>query len=89
MIELRKKTPALIYGDFKDVDPQNPSIFAYTRTLGADKYLVVLNFTRDDVAYTLPPGLKAGQLELSNLGTKEEKVAILKLNGWEARVYRL
>jgi oligo-1,6-glucosidase len=89
MIQLRKNAPALIYGDFKDLDPQNPSIFAYTRTLGADKYLVVLNFTKNDVAYMLPAGLKAGLLELSNLNTKEEKVAHLKLKGWEARVYRL
>jgi oligo-1,6-glucosidase len=27
-IALRKKTPALIYGDYRDLDPQNPAIFA-------------------------------------------------------------
>ncbi len=60
MIEVRKKTPALIYGDYKDLDPQNPVIFAYTRTLGTDRYLVVLNFSKDEVAYTFPEGLNAG-----------------------------
>jgi oligo-1,6-glucosidase len=89
MIELRKRTPALIYGDYKDLDPQNPSNFAYTRTLGADKYLVVLNFSKDDVGYTLPEGLKAGQLALSNLDGKEENIRVVNLKGWEARIYRL
>ena len=45
MIALRAKSPALIYGDYKDLDPTNPNIFAYTRTLGDEKYLVVLNFS--------------------------------------------
>jgi oligo-1,6-glucosidase len=89
MIELRKRTAALIYGDYKDLDPQHPSIFAYTRTLGADKYLVVLNFSKTDMAYTLPEGLKAGQLVLSNLDGKEENIRVVNLKGWEARIYRL
>ena len=89
MIELRKKTPALIYGDYKDLDPQHPSIFAYTRTMGADKYLVVLNLSSNGLAYTLPENLKAGKLELSNLEGKEENVTAVNLKPWEVRVYRL
>jgi oligo-1,6-glucosidase len=89
MIELRKKTPALIYGDYRDLDPENNSIFVYTRTLGADKYLVVLNLSKNDIAYTLPEGLKAGQLALTNLDSKEENVAVLNLKGWEARIYKV
>jgi len=89
MLELRKKTPALIYGDYKDLDPQHPSIFVYTRSLGADKYLVLLNLSKDNVAYTLPEGLKTGQLALSNSDTKEENATAVNLKGWEARVYRL
>jgi len=60
------------------------SIFAYTHTLGADKYLVVINFSKNDVAYTLPQGLKAGQLVLSNLDGKEENTRVVNLKGWEA-----
>ncbi len=88
MAKFREKTPALIYGDYQDLDPQNAKIFAYTRTLGQDKYLVVLNFSEDNISYTLPGGLKAGQLQISNLGSKEEETPVLKLKGWEARVYK-
>jgi len=79
----------LIYGDYQDLDPQHPTVFAYTRSLGADKYLVVLNLSKDDLAYTLPGGLKAGQLALSNLNGKEENVSVANLKGWEARIYEL
>ena len=85
---MRKKAPALIYGDYKDLDPQNPVIFAYTRTLGTDRYLVVLNFSKDAVAYTLPGDLNAAQLVISNLESNEENVSPVNLEGWEARIYR-
>jgi oligo-1,6-glucosidase len=88
MIELRKNTPALIYGDYKDIDPQNPSIFAYTRVLGPDRYLVLLNLSKGTVAYSLPAGIKAGQLLISNLGGRESHTSNVSLKGWEARVYK-
>ena len=89
ILEKDKDHHSNIYGDYKDLDPQHPSIFAYTRSLGADKYLVVLNLSKDNVAYTLPEGLKAGQLALSNSDGKEENVTALNLKGWEARIYKL
>ncbi len=88
LAQFREQTPALIYGDYEDLDPQNPKIFVYTRTLGGDKYLVVLNFSGKNISYTLPGGLKAGQLQISNLNSKEENSSVLKLQGWEARVYK-
>jgi oligo-1,6-glucosidase len=87
MIALRHRTPAFVYGDFKDLDPANPRIFAYTRTLGAARYLVVLNFSRDQIAYHLPDGLIANRLLVSNLRSREVNASTLNLRGWEARVY--
>ena len=87
VIDLRKKAPALIYGDYKDLDPANPVIFSYTRTLGTDEYLIVLNFSKEYVAYTIPGDVKAGKLMISNLEGTEENVSLLNLKSWEARVY--
>jgi len=90
MIELRKRTPAFVYGDYADLDPTNPFLFVYTRTLGADQFLVALNFSTNTLPYVLPNGLKTGRLLLSNLAGKEEADAsTINLKPWEARVYRL
>jgi oligo-1,6-glucosidase len=89
LLALRKQTPALIYGDYQDLDPQNPSVFAYTRILGPDQYLVVLNFAKSDVVYTRLEDLKAGQLVLSNLDAEEKNASHANLRGWEARIYKL
>jgi oligo-1,6-glucosidase len=88
MIALRAKTPAFVYGDFQDLDPQHPHVFAYTRTLGADKYLVLENFSSASVPYTLPDGLKAGHLLLSDYPTHEEQTTTLTLAPWESRIYK-
>jgi oligo-1,6-glucosidase len=88
MLAFRKKTPAFVYGMYEDLDPKNPAVFAYTRTLGADKFLVVLNFSNDALSYSLPGGLKAGKLQVSNLDKAEENSNVLKLKAWEARIYK-
>ena len=85
LIAFRKRTPALVYGDYKDLDPQHPTVFAYTR----DKYLVILNFSKKSIRYELPPGAKAGHLILSNqVGPREEQTSTLNLKPWEARIYQ-
>ena len=89
LLQLRKQSLALIYGDYEDLDPQNPSIFIYKRSLGADEYLVVLNMSNLSLVYTLPAGVKTGRLILSNTGGKEEDVPVVNLNSWEARIYRM
>ena len=87
-IALHHSSPAFTYGDYKDLDPENKQVFAYTRTLGDSKYLIVLNFSRTAVDYNLPAGMASGKLVLSNLGSKQENASTLNLAGWEARVYR-
>ena len=44
IVKLRKQEPTLIYGDWALVDADNPSVFAYTRSLNGKKLLVLLNF---------------------------------------------
>jgi oligo-1,6-glucosidase len=89
MLELRKKTLAFVYGDYKDLDPENPFLFIYTRTLAEDKFLIVLNFSTNTLVYSLPNGLRTGRLLLSNLGGREENELTIHLAAWEARIYRM
>ncbi len=89
VIAFRHDHPAFIYGDYQDIDPGNTSVFAYTRTLGPERYLVVLNFESKPLTYTLPGGITAGSLMLANLPTKEQNTGSLHLAGWEARIYKL
>jgi oligo-1,6-glucosidase len=89
LIKLRAGTLAFVYGDFQDLDPQDPHVFAYTRTLGSEKYLVVENFSSSPVQYTLPNAIKAGTLLLSDLRESHEaNTSSLRLGAWESRIYK-
>ena len=88
MIALRQGNPALVYGEYKDLDPQNSSIFVYTRVLEAKHYLVVLNFSHDPVTYPIPGGLKPTGLLIGNQPGSEVNTTTLHLKPWEARIYQ-
>lgn len=89
LLALRKSTPALIYGDYKDLDPQHPAVFIYTRTLGAQKYLTVANLSSQPVTYSLAAGLKLQKQLLNSLGRSENVASTLHLEPWESRLYKL
>ena len=88
LIAFRAKTPAFVYGDYKDLDPQHAHVFAYTRTLDDQRYLVVHNFSADPIAYTLPDGLKASKSIMDNYSGDESATGTLHLKGWESRIYK-
>ena len=88
LIALRAKTPAFVYGDYKDLDPDHPHVFAYSRTLGNDSYLVVLNFSAEPVDYAMPGGMKTGKSLTDNYSGAEDNATTLHLKPWEARIYK-
>ena len=89
LIALHHAHPALVYGDYKDLAPNDDKVFAYTRTLGAERFLVVLNFGGVATEFALPDGVKAGELLLSNLpASSPTGGATWKLRPWEARIYK-
>ena len=87
-IALHHSSKAFTYGDYKDLDPANPEIYAYTRTLGADRFLVVLNYSKSPATYALPSGMQPGRLVLGNLTDTTADGATLNLRPWESRVYK-
>lgn len=91
LIALRCRTPTLIYGEFKDIDPANEQVFAYTRILGEQNYLVVINFSESALKYELPQGIEIDLLMLdSGVGHATEYGATqLDLEPWQASIYRL
>lgn len=91
LIALRSQTPALIYGEFKDIDPANAQVFAYTRTLGDQRYLVVINFSEQPLKYALPAGITINALTLDSGAGRAvaQGAAQLELQPWQASIYQL
>jgi alpha-glucosidase len=69
LIWLRRGSDALRSGDYTPVDPVPVGIYAYVRSAGAERMLVVLNFTNDLIEFELSGGLRVAE---TLLGTHEE-----------------
>ncbi len=91
MIHLRHELPALVYGAYQDLNPQDNSVYAYTRTLDNERYLVVVNFKEQPVRYALPDNDAIEQVVIETnqqSDTAKESTAIA-LSPWQAGVYKL
>lgn len=81
LIKLRKSAKALIYGDFVDLLPDDPSLYFYTRSYNGKTYYIILNFSDNTVV--LPQILKDKELIFSNY----QETYDLTLDPWDARIY--
>jgi len=88
LIALRKRLPVVVYGDYQLLLPDDPQIFAYTRTLGEKRLLVICNFFKSEVAFYFPENMRLDKAELllanyPDCGIGEE----ITLRPYEVRVY--
>ncbi len=86
LIALRRATPALVYGDYADLAPDHPTLFAYARRMADGGALVLLNLSRKPITLDLPKSLASGELLIGNLDSASDPHI---LRGWEARVHHI
>ncbi|MGD8748558.1 MAG: alpha-glucosidase [Balneolaceae bacterium] len=89
MIGLRKENPVLIYGDYQLLFPDNEQVYAYTRTLGEQKMLVLLNFSEKDARVDLPSPLSLKKAIINNYETVDRNGSAVSLNPYQAVIYSL
>lgn len=66
MTKLRNENLVLVYGDYDLLLPDHEQIYAYTRILGEDKMLVLLNFSDKHAEATLPEAQGLNQIFINN-----------------------
>ncbi|WP_100333991.1 glycoside hydrolase family 13 protein [Bacillus alkalisoli] len=92
LIQLRKENEVMVYGKFEMLMDEHPEVFAYTRTLGNEKLLVVTNFSGNTPMFEWESKGERSNKEvlISNYEVNlEEEISSFQLKPWEARVYKL
>lgn len=94
LIALRREHPVMIYGSYDIVAEENERIYAYTRTLGEERWLVALNFTGEEAVLELPAALVdrcdgSGLIVSNYTNAPQSAEPTMRLRPYEARVYRL
>ncbi len=54
MIKVRKANPVLLYGFYHLLDKEHKQVYSYTRTLDEEKFLILLNFSKESLDYKIP-----------------------------------
>lgn len=85
IISLRKRNLSLVYGAFEDISPGDSSVYAFTRSLGKEQWLIVLNMTDRIVSF---PAGKSGTLILSNYSSNMDENISSRLQPYEAKIYK-
>lgn len=68
LIRLRKEYEIIVYGTYDLLLPDSEEIYAYTRTLGDKRLLVVCNFSAGQVRYDAPEEFAGGEILIQNYG---------------------
>lgn len=89
MIQLRKENIGLIYNDFKAIDIDDPSIFAFKRVKSAEtkEYLILLNFSENVVSREYD-GLGAYKVFFSNYNDHKIESDMITFNPYEGIILK-
>ena len=88
LIRLRKENEVIVYGTYDLLWPESKELYAYTRTLGEEKLLIVCNFTDGEVPFEAPGEFAAGEILIGNYADAAVKER-MTLRPYEAVVARL
>lgn len=91
LIKLRKENEIIVYGTYDLILEDHKEIYAYTRTLGDKKLLVICNFTANEPVFYLPESIKysSSKALISNYETNSKDIEEIKLRPYECVVYVL
>ncbi|GIM29618.1 alpha-glucosidase [Clostridium polyendosporum] len=92
LISIRKKNEIIVYGTYHLILEDHKEIYAYTRTLGEEKLLVICNFTESTPVFNLPEEIKYNSKEFiigNYVADCVESIESFELKPYETRVYLL
>lgn len=91
MIKIKKQNETLIYGSYDLILENHEQIYAYTRTLKDEKFIIITNLTNKEAKYSYDKEkLKYKELILSNYVVEKHKdTTEIVLKPFEARMYYL
>jgi oligo-1,6-glucosidase len=92
LIRLRREHPVIVYGRYRLILADHEEIYAFTRTLGEERLLVVLNFFAGTPVFdaTAEVAADGAELLIANMPVDPDERALqFVMRPYEARVYRL
>lgn len=86
MIAFRKNHITFVYGDYECLDVSNKKVFAYRRWDHDEEYLIVLNFSDEEIIWNADSNESKYQLIKSNI---DENTSNYTLKPWQSKILKL
>ena len=88
LIRLRKEHELIVWGEYKELLPNDPQLFVYERSYKGETWLVIINFYQEPTFYK-DEDRKVDTIIISNYEDSSEKIDDLTLRAFESIVYKL
>ncbi|MEX2176645.1 MAG: alpha-glucosidase [Pirellulaceae bacterium] len=92
LVALRREHTIVTYGSYELILEAHEQIYAYLRKLKTEKWLVILNFSREETVFALPTHIECEPIRLVIANYEvaaDEDIRLIALRPYEARVYEL
>lgn len=84
LIDLRKQTPTLVYGTYRDLRPDDNAVWLYEREWEGETWVMACNFTGENQAVAA-----VGSFVLGNYGDDAEALRPFEARMYQAKKYRM
>lgn len=88
LIQLRKENDLIVYGEYKELLPDDKQLYVYERTYNEETWLIVVNFYKKATSYK-DSQKRLASIVISNYTDSSEDLLDLKLRSFEAIVFKI
>lgn len=88
LIQLRKENELVVYGEYKELVPEDKQLYAYERSYNGETWLIVLNFYKKETVYK-DSQQRTASIVISNYPDSSDNLSDLKLRPFESIVFKL
>lgn len=88
LIQLRKENDLIVYGEYKELLPDDKQLYVYERTYNEETWLIVVNFYKKATSYK-DSQKRLASIVISNYTDSSENLLNLKLRSFEAIVFKI
>lgn len=88
VIRLRKEHELIVWGEYKELLPNDPQLFVYERSYKGETWLIIINFYKNTTFYK-DKERKVDTIIISNYKDSSKKIDDLTLRPFESVVFKL
>ncbi len=89
VLKVRKKNDVFVYGNFEELEFDNPNLYIYEKTLGDQKIMVALNFSEKKESFELKNGAYKNNIIINNYNELQIEDDIVQLLPYQGVVVQL